>query len=664
VPDGDEGERLGERVVGERHATPRGRARACGDAFDGRRRTRARALGVDWVLTNENHHIDARRRRSASDLGKSERANDWLTKASERTEIARHRAMMASPASERDALRGGERGRALRSSADACERGARASASVEVYDDITLRFADREVDGERGESRGWRRRGIAIAACCAGLALAIVSARVDSSTANARVSALGDFELRRGREGDAAALGERRKAVRTGTLGDEGDDDAPFEAVRGYFAYEKWFKSFENGKWKFPGDSARENDGKDGAEAIQTSANHGLSHGASWDRIREDVRASKGKKKILLFLRHGEATHNVWGSTIAADLKVLPCSFNNDGDLLDPSLTAEGVRQIVGAHASLAGNHGLLSAALGTNDDDDDDKDKAKSSLELRVLTSPLLRTIESAVIATNAIPQVTSSIVVTDYLRERLELNAPFEVRHPFSVSPGSSKGATSFIASTGESHCKFHEGLTELFPDELFKIHVEADKGCRVDETKPDSWKTCKNLALTHASDLDLGNLKSETMLGVMNRVKVVLANTFDRYDEDVVMLVTHSDWIIASLMELYPDTLGFIPLNGEIVPMVVEDKRHKGDDASSSKSSSRASVGDDSSAKKSTESKKSSGDSDDSKSKVAADAKSARTDKKKEASMGVSSELTERLLNSLRNVHEHFAHHAREA
>ena len=63
---------------------------------------------------------------------------------------------------------------------------------------------------------------------------------------------------------------------------------------------------------------------------------------------------------------------------------------------------------------------------------------------------------------------------------------------------------------------------------------------------------------------------------MLGMMSRVKVVLANIFDTYDENVVVLVTHSDWIIAALMELYPDTLGFVPRNGEIVPVLVEDRR----------------------------------------------------------------------------------------
>jgi hypothetical protein len=71
-------------------------------------------------------------------------------------------------------------------------------------------------------------------------------------------------------------------------------------------------------------------------------------------------------------------------------------------------------------------------------------------------------------------------------------------------------------------------------------------------------------------------LGDVEEETMLGMMSRVKIVLANIFDTYDENVVVLVTHSDWIIAALMELYPDTLGFVPRNGEIVPVLVEDRR----------------------------------------------------------------------------------------
>jgi hypothetical protein len=110
-----------------------------------------------------------------------------------------------------------------------------------------------------------------------------------------------------------------------------------------------------------------------------------------------------------------------------------------------------------------------------------------------------------------------------------------------------------------------------------------------------------------------LELGDEREENIIAMMNRVKVVLANVFDRYDEEVVMLVTHSDFIISALMELYPDTLGFVPQNGEVVPIVVEDRRtnhlreaHTTDDdasnaASKATTKSKAAVGESEHAKK---------------------------------------------------------------
>ena len=449
---------------------------------------------------------------------------------------------------------------------------------------------DAAAHGRRG---GWAnaRRAIAGVAGVASVALAVVSrASANAAATTTMMSTMADdgFEMRRMRvEASRAGLGARRRAAARGgggggALGDTGDDDPPFAAVKGYFAYESWFKSFERGE--FPGDSHREpEDG--GEETMQARDRLGTKKNVAWKRIRADVAASHGTKKIVLLLRHGEATHNVWGNTVREELKVLPCSFEDKGDLLDPSLTSRGVRQIIDARASLVGEEGLYRAALGDDVDDD---------VELPVLTSPLLRTLETALLATSGTRKAAKSIVVTDYLRERLEMNAPFEVRHPVSVESGDTKSASSFIASTRAKDCKFHEGLSEMFPDESFKIRVAAQDNCRADEIKPDSWKTCSHLGLTHQSDLDLGDIKSETMLGVMSRVKVVLANVFDKYrDDNVVLMVTHSDWIVAALMELYPDTLGFVPKNGEIVPIVIEDMRegaNKRIDAASAKNSNR--------------------------------------------------------------------------
>lgn len=344
---------------------------------------------------------------------------------------------------------------------------------------------------------------------------------------------------------------------------DEENDAPPFAAVKGLFSYERWFRSFSSGKT--PGESSRDKKRSGGEDAIQDSPRHGAASAEGWKDIRRRLKSPK-RTKLIVMLRHGEAAHNAWGQTIKEDLKTLPCSWHADGDLLDPSLTEIGVDQIVAARASLLGEDGVLSE-IGAKEG------------SIRVLASPLSRTMETALIATNGATQLETPIVVTDYLRERMEMNTPFEVRRPLSVGDEMTP-ASKAIARTHVPHCKFKKGLKQLYGDELFDISVKSNKNrhkdCRVDRTEPRSYGHCKSLALTHESDFDLGDVEEETMLGMMSRVKIVLANIFDTYDESVVMLVTHSDWIIAALMELYPDTLGFVPRNGEVVPILVEDRR----------------------------------------------------------------------------------------
>ncbi len=374
-----------------------------------------------------------------------------------------------------------------------------------------------------------------------------------------------------------ARLGSTRSSTRAGhrsrrssdeddedsSLGMGGEDDAaPFAAVKGHFRYEHWFRSFSSGKT--PGESSRDKR-SGGEDAIQDSPRHGAASAEAWKGIRRRLKSSE-KTKLIFMLRHGEALHNVWGETIDKELKTLPCSWHADGDLLDPSLTEVGVDQIIAARASLLGEDGVLSE-IGAKEG------------SVPVLASPLSRTMETALIATNGASKLEPPIVVTDYLRERLELNTPFEIRRPMSVEDDTTP-ASKAIAHTHVPHCKFKKGLNQLYGDELFEIGVKSNekrhKDCRVDRVGPLSYGHCKSLALTHESDFDLGDVEEETMLGMMSRVKIVLANIFDTYDENVVVLVTHSDWIIAALMELYPDTLGFVPRNGEIVPVLVEDRR----------------------------------------------------------------------------------------
>lgn len=351
------------------------------------------------------------------------------------------------------------------------------------------------------------------------------------------------------------------------TLGSDGTDDAPpFKAVEGLFPYEQWFTPFAKGD--SPGDSARDAHGVGGARLQDTLKGHD----SQWAKIRKVVRDSEGKSKLLLLVRHGEAAHNAWGEDVTETLDVLPCTWRTAGDLLDPSLTGPGVNQIVNLRSSLLSEDGLLSSALG--------EDFGDGEASIPVIVSPLARAMQTALIASSGVQELKRPFHVTDYVRERIEMNTPFELRRPFSLLPeDEALEASESIVASGEPHCKFHRGLTELYDERSFELNLITRENlqCRVDHVQPLSYTTCDELALTHYSDFEMGDKQPESMLALMSRVKIVLAGVFEKYaDDETVMIVTHSDWIISALMELYPDTLGFVPQNGEVVPIVVEDVR----------------------------------------------------------------------------------------
>lgn len=351
------------------------------------------------------------------------------------------------------------------------------------------------------------------------------------------------------------------------TLGSDGADDAPpFKAVEGLFPYEQWFMPFAKGN--SPGDSARDAHGIGKARLQDTLKGHD----SQWAKIRKVVRDSDGKSKLLLLVRHGEAAHNAWGEDVTETLDVLPCTWRTAGDLLDPSLTGPGVNQIVNLRSSLLSEDGLLSSALG--------EDFGDGKASIPVIVSPLARAMQTALIASSGVQELKRPFHVTDYVRERIEMNTPFELRRPFSLLPeDEALEASESIVASGEPHCKFHRGLTEIYDERSFELNLITRENlqCRVDHVKPLSYTTCDELALTHYSDFEMGDKQPESMLALMSRVKIVLAGVFEKYaDDETVMIVTHSDWIISALMELYPDTLGFVPQNGEVVPIVVEDMR----------------------------------------------------------------------------------------
>ena len=497
---------------------------------------------------------------------------------------------------------------ALRDARAVTHGAASASADVEIGDDGCAIAGGRARETRAGGRGGWLTAGACAAACGLGVALAMAGSRNGDETGGRGVIAREDIDVRRfvavpmlgskrGRRGTSSKRGDDDDDAPG--LGIDGDDDVPpFAANTGYFAYEEWFKKFTHGK--SPGESKRELAGAAAATPIQESAHRGVVDSDGWKTIRDDLRHAGGKRKLLLLLRHGQATHNAWGDTVDEELETLPCTWRDHGDLLDPSLTDRGVEQALTTRASLTTRDGFFKAIRGGSDKKD----------RIRVASSPLSRAMETAIIVTSGVDHISRPIAVTDYLRERIELNAPFEVRRPISIDEGEDSDASKSIKNSHAHGCKFHKGLRELYGDDAFMLNVETHhkhhSDCRVDKTTPLSYTHCGGLTLTHEADLELGDEREENIIAMMNRVKVVLANVFDRYDEEVVMLVTHSDFIISALMELYPDTLGFVPQNGEVVPIVVEDRRtnhlpeaHATDDdasetASKAKTKSKAAVG----------------------------------------------------------------------
>ena len=75
---------------------------------------------------------------------------------------------------------------------------------------------------------------------------------------------------------------------------------------------------------------------------------------------------------------------------------------------------------------------------------------------------------------------------------------------------------------------------------------------------------------------SDLDPKEEESEE--AVVQRLRTWFAAVFDEVDENVIIAVTHSDWINHAMTDLGIPTHWFVPRNNEILPVIVEDTRRK--------------------------------------------------------------------------------------
>ena len=402
----------------------------------------------------------------------------------------------------------------------------------------------------------------------------------------------------------------------------------PFTAMEGMFAYEGWTQSlFE--------------ETQDDRPLLQQLPKYGAS--VDWSRIMAALNSGIGKngqRKLFLFIRHGKATHNEWGTLQhhAHDGADIPCDFKTPGDLVDPDLTDLGKSDAVKYVRDVFRDG--LGAAI--------DK-KAK------VFSSPLARCMETTLrMLTNqtGLRVAGDLVTVSELLRERIDARVPFELRRPVSFVPdvvikveaaeaaaeaAKKNGAAELSGQGGargpggmcwepskgltghEGRCCVHDGLLEKFGDYgVFDINVatpsflnvevseqDADlkwedqpkvdetgepiahhvkelkyvgASCGLTEVANKGWQACTGpemLGLLAEDDLALGS-KEESEFALVERVRTWFSSVYDHVEENVVIAVTHSDWIKLALQELDIKKPWVVPKNGEIFPIIVEDTR----------------------------------------------------------------------------------------
>ena len=110
----------------------------------------------------------------------------------------------------------------------------------------------------------------------------------------------------------------------------------------------------------------------------------------------------------------------------------------------------------------------------------------------------------------------------------------------------------------------------------------HVKEFKyvgaSCGLTEVANKGWQECTGpemLGLLAEDDLALGS-KEESEFGLVERVRTWFSSVYDHVEENVIIAVTHSDWIKLALQELDIKKPWVVPKNGEIFPIIVEDTR----------------------------------------------------------------------------------------
>ena len=373
---------------------------------------------------------------------------------------------------------------------------------------------------------------------------------------------------------------------------EEEEEESVFIAVRDVFKYESRILDVDN------------------STTSSSNRNYELDDGAffgasrQWGSIRAKLKittnetARENGRKLFLFVRHGEATHNVWGERQRGEAQMpndqVPCTDEVTGkSLLDPSLTQLGLHEATESGKALGT---YLEKAFKESEEDEQ---------RVSFFTSPQARTIESsrvAVLHTSSVKKYQNAsgkpIRVSDMIRNKVDLSVPFEIRRPYNFEneltgdPIQYGGLSRALAKREEKYldgCEFTTTLrdiTSIHENDAFEIATEditRENKCRLGEATNDSVFTCANeLGLLVNSDGELRYESNElTMHSVRNRMRVWFANVFEEErDAKVIVAFVHGDVIEGALRELYGDDMKseYKASNGDVVPMLVKDCRPK--------------------------------------------------------------------------------------
>ncbi|CAL6304832.1 unnamed protein product [Bathycoccus prasinos] len=379
------------------------------------------------------------------------------------------------------------------------------------------------------------------------------------------------------------------------------EEKSAFVAVRDLFKYESRILS-----------SGAEKENEEDARKRNYEMDDGALFGASrqWGSIRAKINAEvfnnnettsrENGRKLFLFVRHGEAAHNVWGERRKGEAPMpndqVPCTDEVTGkSLLDPSLTQ------VGLHEATESGKALMTYMEKVFKESGEEEAK-----RVAFFTSPQARAIETsrlAVLHTSGVKKYQSasgkSIRVSDLIRNKIDLTVPFEIRRPYSFEdeltgdPIQYGGLSRALAKREEKYlegCEFTKTLgdiTSIHENDDYEIaareNAAQETKCRLGEATSDSVFTCADeLGLLINSDGELRYESNElSMQSVRDRMRVWFANVFEEErDAKVIVAFVHSDIIEGALKELYGDDMKseYKALNGDVVPALVKDVRPK--------------------------------------------------------------------------------------